>query len=90
MSPVRRDRKRGDAPISHRSIRTDLHHVSITVRRYQSQIRRTRSDHSGRGVKRTEPIKGTQMGDINVNTYVVDAEAVADAIVRRLLAGTRR
>lgn len=30
------------------------------------------------------------MGAINVNTYVVDADAVADAIVRRLLAGSRR
>lgn len=33
---------------------------------------------------------GQHMGEINVNTYVVDAEAVAEAIVRRLLAGTRK
>lgn len=30
------------------------------------------------------------MGAINVNNYVVDADAVADAIVQRLLAGTRK
>lgn len=30
------------------------------------------------------------MEPINVNTYVVDADAVADAIVRRLLAGARK
>ena len=30
------------------------------------------------------------MGDIKVNTYVVDAQAVADAILQRLLAGSRK
>lgn len=65
--------------------------MSIPVRRYHAQHRRTRSNHAGSGVKQQRtPIKGTHMGEINVNNYVVDAEAVADAIVRRLVAGSRK
>ena len=73
-----------------RSIRADLHHVGIADRRYQQQ-RRDRTDHSGRGVeKRRESIMGTHSGEINVKNYTVNPDAVADAIVQRLIAGTRK
>jgi hypothetical protein len=48
----------------------------------------TRVARRGRGEgRRADTIKGTPMEGINVNTYVVNADAVAEAIVRRLLAG---
>ena len=80
--PVLSGHKRGVPLIGNRSIRADLDHVSITARRYQ-QHRRTRAAHPGRGTRdaRERPSREPTSGAINVNTYVVDPNAVADAIV---------
>ena len=69
-----------------------MHHVPIPGRRYQQQHRRTRTTRPGREpLDRRETIKGTHtMGEITVQNYVVNPDAVADAIVRRLLAGSRK
>jgi hypothetical protein len=67
-------------------IRTDQDHVTITERRQIN--RRTRSRSHGRGASRpVEPMKGAHTEVITMDTYKVDATAVADAIVARLMAG---
>lgn len=62
--------------------------MTITQRRTHSKHRRTRSHLSGRGtVRKPETVNGTHMGAITMDTYTVNPDAVADAIVARLLAG---
>ena len=79
--------KRGKDPIGDWSIRAEAHHVSITVSRYE-QRRSSRVVRQGRGTtRRAETTRKAPMKGIDVNTYEVDPKAVADAIVRRLLAG---
>ncbi|MEA2123406.1 MAG: hypothetical protein QOI80_188 [Solirubrobacteraceae bacterium] len=56
------------------------------MRRYDECMTRVARRGRGEG-RRADTIKGTPMEGINVNTYVVNADAVAEAIVRRLLAG---
>jgi hypothetical protein len=61
--------------------------VTVTVSRYDHQLS-TRVTRLGRGEgRRVENPRKAPMEGINVNTYEVDPKAVADAILRRLLAG---
>ena len=63
--------------------------MNITQRRSTPKQRgRHRSHLPGRGsVRPAEPLKGTHTEVITMDTYVVNPNAVADAIVARLLAG---
>jgi hypothetical protein len=71
--------------ISNELIRADHHHVSITISRSTQCSTVTRR---GRGVERRQAVvREAPLKEIDVKTYVVDAEKVAEAIVERLLAG---
>lgn len=78
------DRKRGSHPINGLSIRTDHDHVTMTQHRHLSKGRIARR---GSGLSRRPAAMPRAKDKIDMKTYTIDPNAVADAIVQRLLEG---
>jgi hypothetical protein len=83
--------KPGDDPIIHGPTSVDPRHVTTATRRYERHMRPVRNDPDVlQGITTTRweaEVRKAQVQRIEMESYQVNAPAVAEAILLRLLAG---